>query len=164
MQSVAERVLRALGQRLLAIRGGDFACDLQDRVYFTRPSYDLPTEMVPAAFIARRPGGGATRQQKPGINVLSDTTVIFDVVGVVARGLDDALAVEQLLADFHRALEVPGDAYLRCPVLQRNLLSAEIFLADVDLSPYTDGFPFEVTGVGVQCTWPHKYGDPDHVA
>lgn len=163
MPSVAARVLCALRDRLLAINGqGAMRNDLQGRVYLRRWAYDANAEALPAVFIARRIGGGTTTEQKPGIGAEGDTTVIYDIVGVVRQDDASALAGEHLIADLQRALERPADLYLRDCEDGVNLLSQELRLVAIDVG--AEGLAVEVVGVGVQCTWPHRYGDPDHVA
>lgn len=165
MPSVAGRILLALQARLQDIRGqGGMVSDLQGRVLLQRFGYDVDAEMVPCVFIARRVGGGTTRTLAPGAETLSDTTVVFDVVGVVHRSATSALAGEDLIADMQRALEIESDPFLRDDCLDKNLLSQELQLVTIDTGPPEDGFEFELVSVGVQCTYPHKYGDPDHVA
>ncbi len=161
--SVAARVLQLLQQRLLAIRGqGDFTLDLQGRVYLKRLRYDAEVEAVPAVFVARRTGGGATVEGAKPVAPHSDMLVVFDVVGAVERGGDCALAGEALLADIQRALELPDDLYLRDPELARDLLSRELALVTIETM---DEHPsLELVGVGVACAWPHTYGDPSDVA
>lgn len=166
MPSVAARILLALQARLLEIRGqGAMVNDLQGRVFLRRPSFDAEAEETPAVFLMRRVGGGAQREQRPGENgVGSDTTVIFDAVGLVASTGDSTLAAEHLLADMQRALEIPNDTFLRESCLGKNLLTQELRLVSIELDPPIDVMPFELVGVGVQCAYPHEYGDPDHVA
>ncbi len=165
MPSVAARILKALHARLLDIRGqGDMVNDLQGRVHLHRFGYDLDAEAAPAVFIARRAGGGTDLVQRPGANLLlHDVTTVYDVVGVVAQGNACSLDGEHLLADIIRALERPDDVFLRCDALGKNLLSQELRLVDVQFAELPAGAAFDLVGVGVQCTHPHKYGDPDHV-
>ena len=168
MRSVAGRVLGMLADRLSDIRGqGDYVYDLQGRIYLRRFSFDADIEDTPSVFIARRVGGGTERTQKPGAEQLSDMTVVFDVVGVVALNTTTSAAAENLIADLQRALERPDDLFLRgCDGSgrARDLLSQELQIVSIETAQPLDGFPFEVVAVGVQCTWPHKYGDPNHVA
>jgi len=166
MRSVAARILDMLTDRLRDIRGqGDYVYDLQGRIYLRRFSFDADIEDAPTVFIARRVGGGTERVQKPGAEQLSDTTVVFDVVGVVALDSTASVAAENLIADLQRALERPDDLFLRdCDGSGRALLSQELQIVSIETAQPLDGFPFEVVAVGVQCTWPHKYGDPNHVA
>lgn len=166
MPSVSARILKALHGRLLDIRGqGSMVNDLQGRVFMRRFGYDVDAEQLPAVFIARRVGGGTELVQRPSQSLLlQDMTTVFDVIGVVAQGGDCSLDGEHLLADLIRALEQPDDVYLRCEALNQNLLSQELRLVDVQFAELPIGAPFDLVGVGVQCTHPHKYGDPDHVA
>lgn len=161
MPTVARQVLEALVDRLGSINGqGNMVNDLQGRIYLQRFGYDVDIERTPAVFIARRVGGGVERNAQPG-ETTSDTTVVFDVVGVVERNGEAALAMEDLIGDLHRALEVADDPFLaECG---RNLLNQELQLVTVETAPPVDGFGFDVVGVGVSCTWPHVYGDPDRV-
>lgn len=162
MPTVARQVLEALVARLESINGqGEMVNDVQGRIYLQRFGYDVDIERTPAVFIARRVGGGVERNALPG-ETTSDTTVVFDVVGVVKRDGEAALAMEDLLGDLHRALEVADDPFLEGEC-GRNLLNQELQLVTVETQPPVDGFGYDVVGVGVSCTWPHVYGDPDHV-
>lgn len=139
--------------------------DLQGRVLLRRPSWDMDAEDAPAVFVVRRNGGGTSTYPAPGANsTLSDITVIFDVIGVVRASARSTLAGEELLADLQRALEIEADPFLFDPTLVRNLLSQEMRLVSIELDPPEDGVPFDLVGVGVSCTYPHHYGDPNHVA
>jgi hypothetical protein len=165
MPSVAERVLNALAERLDAIRGGTFNNDLQGRVYLSRPSYNLATEEVPAVFLAPRSGGGFSRERKPGTSELSDTTLVVDVVGVLSTVPDSSIAGLRMLADLQAALEIPADKHLRVDIDGRsvNLLSDELTIIDIEFVPASDVLPFDHVVLGVQCPFPHTYGDPDNV-
>lgn len=164
MPSVAARILKKLRDRLDAIDGGvDFNNDLQGRIFLSRPTYDADEERLPAVFLSRRIGGGTTREQTPGKSELSTTTVVFDAIGVIAIGGSCAVDAEDLLADLHRALEVPDDLYLRDEQLGKNLLSQELQITDVEFNVPEAEIPVVLVSVSISCTYPHKYGDPDYV-
>lgn len=138
--------------------------DIQSRVFLRRPTYDLANEELPAIFLTRRVGGGTTREQGPGTSTISsETIVIFDAVGIVRADADSGLAAEGLLADMQRALEIAGDTALFDRSDRKNLLSQELQLVSVELDPYLDALPYDMVGVGIQCAYPHVYGDPDCV-
>lgn len=167
MPSVAERIYTALECRLRQIRGGAYCFDLQGRVFMQRPSYDLDVESTPAVFIAPRPGSGFRAEQRPGTAQFSDMTLTFDVVGIVANTKTAPATVNglRLMADLQRALEQPADLFLSADVDgdTMNLLSQELRMIDAQFETPPDQFPFEVVGIGIECTYPHCYGDPDHV-
>lgn len=164
MPSVAARILKKLKGRLDAIDGsGDFENDLQGRIFLSRPAYDADAEKKPAVFLARRIGGGTTREQAPGKSELSTTTVVFDAIGVIALGNECAVTAEDLLADLHRALEIPDDLYMRDEQLGKNLLSQELQITDVEFNIPEAEIPVVLVSVSISCTYPHKYGDPDYV-
>jgi hypothetical protein len=162
MPSVAARIVLALQQRLLCIRGqGSYTHDLQGRVHLRRFTGDAQSDDLPAVYIARRVGGGEATTARP-VPPHYDTTVTFDVVGVVKRSPNVTLAGEALLADIQRALERGDDLFLADAETGRNLLAQELAITSVetlDTDPVLDA-----VAVGVTCTWPHTYGDPDHVA
>jgi hypothetical protein len=158
-------ILQALACRVRDIRGqGAMISDLQGRVHLSRPSYDLAAESYPAAFVARREGGGTTRDRAPGYASESNVSITFEVAGVIPRGLESGIAAEGLLADFQRAIERADDPFMRDAALGKNLLAEELFITDVSLEPAPDGSAFEALSVGVVCVYPYRYGDPDHVA
>lgn len=166
MPSVASRILLKLRDRLLTIRGqGRMVHDLQGRVFLRQPSYALDFEPLPAVFIVRRNGGGTTLTPSPSVNETpSVDTVIYDVIGAVPASDETTLAGEELVADLRRALECPKDLFLFDDSVKKNLLSEELRLISLELDPPEDARPYDFVGVGVACTYPHRYGDPDHVA
>lgn len=167
MPSVAERIYLALHDRLLDIRGGAFNHDLQGRVHLARPSYDLTASDYPAVFFAMRQGGFGT-VRGPGTAQHTTTTLTFDAVGIAraSDGGSHCRAGLRLLADLRRALEVPDDMYLRTEIdgTPKQLLGDELLIVDAEWEPAPPGFDFDIVGVGIACSYPHKYGDPDHVS
>lgn len=163
MPSVAVRILRALEQRLHAINGiAPMVCDVEDRVLLRRPTYH-ESEGLPAIFVYRKPAGTSRQRQRN--SEIADTTVTFGIAGAVSAECEDAtLQLEALLADIHRALEKPADKYLRDAVLGRNLLSQELVITAIETAEPVAELPFDLVEVSVECVYPQKYGDPDHVA
>lgn len=163
--SVAARVLLALRARLAAIDGSAaYHFDLADRIHARRPVFDLDAFPPPALFVSRRAGGGEQRTQRPGTHVLTDKTVVFDVIGIVDAAQDcPGVAAEQLLADIERSLELPADLFMSDVDLAANLLSQPLQLVDPEINDAVSRAEVEAIGVGVRCVWPHTYGDPSHV-
>lgn len=160
--SVAKKILVLLAARLAAIQGGpDFTNTVGARVYRSRFSYDLAVEGVPAIFIARRAGGDsrATAPSPPFQNV----TITFDIVGVVLAGVQSGDAAEDLLADIERAIEIETDKFLLDASTSKNLLAVELLLVGAQLEAPPEGSKYEAVAVGVQCTFPKRYGDPSYV-
>lgn len=161
--SVASRVLSKIYDRLCAIDGtGDFAFDMTGRVHLRRAPADLDSEDAPRLYVARRLGGGETRELADGSRSKVQKVVTFDVIGCASSDPDGAgLAGEALLADIERALELDADRYLLGddgrPLVNR------IFLIDPDIDSAFLRARAEAVGVGVRCEWPGKYGDPSFV-
>lgn len=157
MPSVAKRILSKLVDRLKAIDGtGEFNFNLKNNVLIRRPSYDRD-DCLPAIFIYRRNPDSREHNPELGFPV---HTVIYDVVGLVQRTDTAGEALEDLLADIERALEIPSDLCLRDG---KNLLGTPLRLVTGETELAPDGSRVEAVSVGVQCTFPHKYGDPNYV-
>jgi hypothetical protein len=164
--SVASRIYAALKTRLGAINGvAPYVNDATGRVFACFPSYDVLQEGVSAPnscaiFIFRRPLSEqrSGRPQDPTISV----TIVYHIVAVVPSGATAGEALELLLADIERAIEHKDDLYLRIDA-KTNLLSQELVLVGADFTLPEDAFQFESLAIGVQCTFPHVYGDPDNV-
>jgi len=159
MRSVAERILGVLESRLLLIDGsGEFHMDVARRVFLRRPTYDVDIESLPALFLFRL---SETRTGSPEDGV--EKQVMFGLVGVVASSDRAGIELERLLASAERALEQTDDMYLRDPEMKKNLLSEALALTTGEIPPPEDGSKIESFSLGIQCTYPHVYGEPEHV-
>jgi hypothetical protein len=159
VRSVAERILCALESRLLAIDGsGAFPASVAGRVFLRRPSYDVDNEPLPALFLFR---ASETRAGSPEDGI--DKQLTFGLVGVVATGDRAGIELERLLAAAERALELSDDKYLRDPETNKNLLSDALTLTTGEFPPPEDGSKVESFSLGIQCGYPHVYGDPGNV-
>jgi hypothetical protein len=166
--SIAGQVLLRLRDRLRKVNGtGGMLNDVDGRVYLRRLKADAMNDIFPAIYIARRPGGGATRVVVDGLQTYWRTQVIFDVVGIVPAGEESTLAGENLLADMYRAVEDPADLYMKTiasdGATPTNLLMEELVVVDENIDDIVASSPLDVVGFGVQCTFPQLYGDPNHV-
>lgn len=158
--AVISKILCALRDRLLSINGqGEMVNNLQGRVFLRRPTYDVEAEQIPAVFLRVR---SITRTQQP-TNGFFDTTVIFDAIGLVKADADETLAGLEMKADMYRALEVEDDQFLKDGDCGANLLNQELAIVDAQVEDLQDAMNFDVAAVGVQCTFPQKYGAPNHV-
>jgi hypothetical protein len=164
-RAVASLIAKRLQSRLCAIDGrGEMVFDVQRRVYLKGPQQDTTTpDLLPAIFVMRRLGGGATRTVQPGKDIYSDTTIVWDVIGILAANENDTIAGEEFMADMVRALEIPEDPFLSlsCDGKKPFLLNQELTLIDVFVGDQIAALPFDIVGHGVSCTHPHQYGRPN---
>jgi hypothetical protein len=158
--AVISKILIALRDRLLTIDGqGEMVNDVQGRVLLRRPTFDADSERAPSIFLRVRT---ITRSQQPSESFF-DVTVIFDAIGIVKADEDETLAGLEFKADIYRALEIEGDKFLRDDECNANLLNQELAIVDAQLEDLQAASTFDLVGVGVQCTFPQKYGAPNHV-
>lgn len=166
--SIAGQVLLRIRDRLLGVNGTNgMVNDVDGRVYLRRVTADSLNDQFPAIYIARRRGGGATRTAAPGLETFWQTQVIFDCVGIVPASEDATIAGENLLADMYRAIEVEDDKFLKTiasdGVTETNLLTEELVIVDESVDDILASSPLDIVSFGVQCVFPQKYGDPNHV-
>lgn len=160
--SVAKQIYKKLIDRLSAINGtGDFINDVESRIYLQRPSYDIENEILPAVFIYRR-SSGDERTDAP-VQAFPEVTVVYDVVGLIKADSTAGYAIEDLLADIERSLEIENDKYLATDG-GKNLLSQELRLINGQGAQSQDGKNYEAVAIGVECKFPKKYGDPNYVS
>jgi hypothetical protein len=158
--AVMSKILCALRDRLLTIDGqGEMVNDVQGRVFLRRPTFDSDHERAPSVFLRVR---SITRSQQPSEGFF-DTTVTFDAIGIVKADEDETLAGLEFKADIYRALEIEDDEFLRDGECEANLLNQELAIVDAQIEDLQAASNFDLVGVGVQCTFPQKYGAPNHV-
>lgn len=166
--SVAGQVILRLRDRLLRVNGTNgMLNDVQGRVYLRRFNADGDLDALPAIYVRRRLGGGATRIITDGLTLLARTQIILDVIGICAGGEFATIEGENLLADMYRAVEDPDDKYMSTLSSDggRNtdLLSEELVVVDEQVDEDLAAMPIDVVGIGVQCTFEQTYGAPNNV-
>ena len=159
---MSARVYERLFERLQCINGeGVFITELGRRLRRGLFDTHLDNGQWVMSFGRRTGPSGEARTDQAGASTYSKT-VVFDAVVSVPRDSDAQAAIENALADIERAIELEDDLFLYDSQLNRNLLVAELRLEPAQLE-IPEGFDAAFLTVGIPCTFPHQYGDPDHV-
>lgn len=162
MSSVAKRQLQLLFGRLSAIDGnGKFNHDMRGRVFRCKPRHDVVSDGKLAIFISRRVGADQRSTPQDPSDTHSRHTTIWDVMAVAVATTESGDALEDLIEDIERALELPNDLYLQDPGTGRPLLNLPLALIDAEGDLGDAWADFELAVVGVRCVHPHVYGQPD---